>query len=78
MSADEPLGCGINERRVLCSPDESLVDRVGGLIVVEIIKQRSAARAKNSLRDTPRRFAASSTRAKVSSGSEMAVFMSQV
>ena len=36
--------------------------------------QRSAARAKNSLRDTPSRAADASTRANVASGMEIAVF----
>lgn len=36
--AHKPVSCGVNERRVLRSPDESPVDRVGGLIIIEIIK----------------------------------------
>jgi len=47
-------------------PDLRTVDGIGGAIVIKLSSQRSAARAKTSLRDMPSRLAAMSTRRQVS------------
>lgn len=76
--AGKQRGRGVGERCVWSEPVDGTVDRLGGLIIVKVVQPAFAARAKNSLRDTPSRAAATWTRLNVSSGRDIAAFTAQV
>src|SRR5258708_6243850 len=61
--------------KVACDHRHGHCGQLGAVVLIGADDERSAARAKNSLRETPNCFAARSTRRKVSSGSEIAVFI---